>query len=119
MYYFSISKQTKAELDFTKEGHEIDDKKLIKILNSEGYCYITNLNLLILRDESFINQIFAEAKFDEDYFRYLIEIQKEGYLRPSVGTFRKNVRKQSNKQKIPPAPLHERGLFRVLIDPTG
>jgi hypothetical protein len=35
MYYFSTTKQTKAELDFTKEGNEIDEKKLVKILNAE------------------------------------------------------------------------------------
>ncbi|MDR0859998.1 MAG: hypothetical protein LBO09_03270 [Candidatus Peribacteria bacterium] len=80
MYYFSITKQTKADLDFTKEGNQIDEKNLIKILEKEGYCYITNLNLLILKNEQYIQQVFGDAKFDETYFRYLIETQKEAYF---------------------------------------
>jgi tRNA nucleotidyltransferase (CCA-adding enzyme) len=35
MYYFSVEKITKAPLDFTKEGKEIDQKQLVKILSSE------------------------------------------------------------------------------------
>jgi hypothetical protein len=57
---------------------------------------------LILRDESFINQIFNEACFDEDYFRYLIEIQKEGYFRPKKGGILPKIKR-----------------FRVLLDPAG
>jgi hypothetical protein len=80
MYYFSIKKQTKAALDFVKQGKWIDEKVLLKLLETEGYCYLANLNLLILREEQYIRQIFENAKFDEDYFRYLIETQKEAYF---------------------------------------
>ena len=82
MYYFSITKQSNAELDFTKEGRQIDEKSLIKILEKEGYCYVTNLNLLILRSEQYIQQVFGDAKFDETYFRYLVETQREGLYYP-------------------------------------
>ena len=81
MYYFSMEKQTKAPLDFVKDGRAIDARELVEILDDEGYCYVGNLNLLILREESFIHQIFNEARFDEDYFRYLVETQGEGYIR--------------------------------------
>ncbi|GHV22050.1 hypothetical protein FACS1894176_05720 [Bacteroidia bacterium] len=84
LYYFSITKQTKAELDFSKEGKQIDEKNLIKILDKEGYCYITNLNLLILRSEQYIQQVFGDATFDETYFRYLIETQKEACFRQAT-----------------------------------
>ena len=102
MYYFSVKKQSRAVLDFAKEGKILDEKSLISILDQEGYCYLTNLNLLILRDEGFIDQVFHEAVFDEDHFRYLIEIQKEAYF---WGT-EKGVEESINK-------------FRILIDPTG
>ena len=81
MYYFSITKQTKAELDFVKEGKQIDDKDIVKILDKEGYCYLANLNILIIRDESYIQQVFGNAEFDEDYYRFLIETQKTAYFR--------------------------------------
>jgi hypothetical protein len=80
MYYFSTKKQTKATLDFVKQGKMIDEKMLLKLLETEGYCYLANLNLLILRDEKYIRQVFGNATFDEDYFRYLIETQKEAYF---------------------------------------
>jgi hypothetical protein len=81
MYYFSTTKQTKADLDFTQEGKPIDEKNLIKILEREGYCYLANLNLLILHNKQYIQQVFGNAKFDETYFRYLVETQREGYFR--------------------------------------
>lgn len=107
MYYFSIDKKTKASLDFSKEGKEINKKQLTKILNNEWYCYIANLNLLILRDESFIRQVFWNAEFDEDYFRYLIETQNEAYFRDTG---------KKNKDIWTVAKIKR---FRVLIDPAG
>jgi hypothetical protein len=111
MYYFSIKKQSRADLDFVKGGKTLDERDLMKVLEQEGYCYLTNLNLLILRDQGFVDQIFHEAVFDEDYFRYLIETQKEGvYCPPYEGGTEGDL--QPNKQ-------NKRGLFRILIDPTG
>jgi hypothetical protein len=107
MYYFSITQQMKAILDFTQAEKQIDEKSLIRLLEKEGYCYIANLNLLILRKEQYIQQVFGGAKFDETYFRYLVETQREGYdyaLTSSVH---------------PKSSLSTRGLFRVLIDSTG
>jgi hypothetical protein len=112
MYYFSITKQTKADLDFTKGGSQIDEKNLIKILEREGYCYLANLNLLILRNASYIQQVFGNAKFDETYFRYLVETQREGYFWESLDTRRKTQGKKSVSKSSP-------NKFRILIDPTG
>jgi hypothetical protein len=107
MYYFSIAKQTKAKLDFTPAEKQIDEKSLIKILEKEGYCYIANLNMLILRNEQYIQQVFENAKFDETYFRYLVETQKEGYF-------------WSNTTPTPFPKRHsKKESFRMLIDPTG
>ena len=106
MYYFSMTKQTRAELDFEKEGNQIDDKGLAKILSKEGYCYLANLNVLILRDEAFIQQVFGNAEFDEDYFRFLIETQKQAYFWPI---------KEKKKSWV----LPKVNRFRVLIDPAG
>jgi tRNA nucleotidyltransferase/poly(A) polymerase len=80
MYYFSITKQSKAALDFTREGTVIDEQGLVKKLAKEGYCYLANLNLLLVQDQQYIHQIFEKAEFDEDYFRYLIETQREAYF---------------------------------------
>jgi hypothetical protein len=80
MYYFSTTKQSKAALDFKQKGKALDDKMLIALLEREGYCYLTNLNVLILRSEQYIQQVFGNASFDETYFRYLVETQKEGYV---------------------------------------
>jgi hypothetical protein len=80
MYYFAIKKQTKASLDFVKQGKQIDEKMLLQLLETKGYCYLANLNLLIVRKEQYIRQVFGNAKFDEDYFRYLVETQKEAYF---------------------------------------
>ena len=124
MYYFSTTKQTKAALDFTKEGKQIDEKNLIKILEKEGYCYLANLNLLILRNESYIQQVFGNATFDEIYFRYLIETQKEAYFRASVSV--SPVRGRACPAYTAGCPKGGGGCqpksinkFRILIDPTG
>lgn len=58
MYYFSMKKQTKASLDFVKQGKQIDEKILLKLLETEGYCYVANLNLLIVREKKYIHQVF-------------------------------------------------------------
>ncbi|MCR5411562.1 MAG: hypothetical protein K6E76_00810 [Patescibacteria group bacterium] len=46
MYYFSTEKTTKAPLDFEKEGSLIDEPRLVKILQKEGYCFLEDLNFL-------------------------------------------------------------------------
>ena len=117
MYYFSITKQSKADLDFTKEGRSIDEKSLIKILEKEGYCYLANLNLLILRSEAYIQQVFGKAKFDETYFRYLVETQREGLFYSPLEESALSGKKKGRKGG---ATHHKskKGLFRVLIDPT-
>jgi hypothetical protein len=82
MYYFSLPATNKTTLDFVREGKELTEEQLLKLLEREGYCYLANLNLLMLRAPQSISQIFGNAQFDEAYFRYLIETQKEAYFRP-------------------------------------
>jgi hypothetical protein len=105
MYYFSTPQQTKAPLDFTSAGKPIDEKNLLKILENQGYCYLANLNLLILRNIPYIQQIFNNAKFDETYFRYIVETQREAYFWQDI--------------PLSHQPQKNQNLFRVLIDPTG
>ena len=108
MYYFSVKQGTKKSLDFVEENPKIlTDEDLLKVLKKEGYCYLSDINLLILLDPQFINQIFPNAKFDEYAFRYLIEIQTECYCVTNyVENGKKNIDKQDSLS------------FRVLIDPT-
>ena len=105
MYYFSLPKTSKAPLDFVQEGSSIDEHKLVKILQQEGYCFLADINLLILRDAKYLDQVFHQAKFDEDYLRYLVETQKSAYFRKE-SDFSSFSKEQFNS-------------FRVLIDPSG
>ena len=100
MYYFSVDKKSKAPLDFQKEGSLIDAHELWKILEKEGYCYLGDLNLLILQKLEYLDQVFHQAHFDEDYFRYLIETQKNACFR--------------NQESFNDQPQK----FRVLLDPA-
>lgn len=84
----------KADLDFTKEGRQLDEKNLINILEREGYCYLANLNLLIVRSEEYIQQVFGKAVFDETYFRYLVETQREGYFFEMLDATHKPLKKE-------------------------
>ena len=100
MYYFSVDKKSKAPLDFQKEGSLIDEQGLLKILEKEEYCYVADLNLLILQKLDYLDQVFHQAHFDEDYFRYLIETQKTAVFR--------------NQETFDEQPQR----FRVLLDPA-
>ena len=101
MYYFSVEQKTKKELDFVHESPKIvSEIELVKILGKNGYCYLSDINLLIITDHQFVQQVFPQSHFDEYCFRYLIETQNECYCVSD------NMTKESNK------------LFRVLIDPT-
>ena len=103
MYYFSVEQKTKKELDFIKNNpQQISDLDLVKLLKKEWYCYLSDINLLILTDHQFISQVFPKSHFDEYAFRYLLETQQVCY----------NVwikKDKNNKSKK---------LFRVLIDST-
>ena len=109
MYYFSVKQKTKKSLDFVKDCPKIiSDDDVLKILKKEWYCYLSDINLLILCDSQFINQIFPNAEFDEYAFRYLIETQSECYCVNSVC-------EEKNKDRF---IRSESQLFRILIDPT-
>ncbi len=102
MYYFSVEQKTKKELDYTKESPKIlTESDLLKVLKTQWYCYLSNINLLILTDWQFISQVFPQSHFDEYAFRYLVETQNLCYY----------VSDQSEKKS--------EKLFRVLIDSTG
>lgn len=102
MYYFSVEQKTKKELDYTKESPKIlTESDLLKVLKTQWYCYLSDINLLILTDWQFISQVFPQSHFDEYAFRYLVETQNECYI------IWEKEEKKSEK------------LFRVIIDSTG
>lgn len=102
MYYFSVIQNTKKDLDFVKENPQIlSESELLKILKNQWYCYLSDINLLILTDHQFISQVFPKSHFDEYALRYLVETQNNCYTMWAVEVDNKNDR-----------------LFRVLIDST-
>ncbi len=102
MYYFSVEQKTNKELDYVENEPKIlSELDLLKILKSEWYCYLSDINLLIVSDGQFITQIFPKSHFDEYAFRYLVETQNVCY----------NIWLEKEKK-------HKK-LFRVLIDPTN
>lgn len=101
MYYFSVEQKTKKELDYAKENPKfLSELDLLKVLATQWYCYLSDINLLILNDSQFISQVFPQSHFDEYAFRYLVETQNVCYH------ISDQVEKKSEK------------LFRVVIDST-
>ena len=101
MYYFSVEQKTKKELDYVKENSKIlSELDLLKVLATQWYCYLSDINLLILTDSQFISQVFPQSHFDEYAFRYLVETQNVCY----------HILEQSEKKS--------EKLFRVVIDST-
>ena len=101
MYYFSVEKKTKKELDYVKEAPKIlSELDLLKVLKTQWYCYLSDINLLILTDHQFISQVFPKSHFDEIMFRYLIETQNACY----------HIWERDGKAS--------ENIFRVLIDST-
>ena len=102
MYYFSVEQKTKKELDYLKNDPKIlSELDLLKVLKTQWYCYLSDINLLILTDAQFISQVFPQSHFDEYAFRYLVETQNACYH------ISEQLEKKSEK------------LFRVVIDSTG
>jgi len=102
MYYFSVEQKTKKELDYLKDNPKIlSELDLLKVLKTQWYCYLSDINLLILTDSQFITQVFPQSHFDEYAFRYLIETQNACY----------QIWDKSEKKS--------EKLFRVVIDSTG
>ena len=80
MYYFSVNKYTKKDLDYVRDNpKKINDIELLQVLNKNGYCYLSDINLLIITDNQYITQVFPWAHFDEYAFRYLVEVQNVCY----------------------------------------
>lgn len=101
MYYFSVEQKTKKELDYVKDNSKIlSEQDLLKVLKTQWYCYLSDINLLILTDSQFISQVFPQSHFDEYAFRYLVETQNICY----------HISDQSEKKS--------EKLFRVVIDST-
>ena len=101
MYYFSVEQKTKRDLDYVKdEPKTLSELDLLKVLKTQWYCYLSDINLLILTDAQFISQVFPQSHFDEYAFRYLVETQNSCY----------HVSNQTEKKS--------EKLFRVLIDST-
>ena len=101
MYYFSVEQKTKKDLDFVKDNPKtLSELDLLKVLKTQWYCYISDINLLILTDLQFISQVFPQSHFDEYAFRYLVETQNACY----------QIWDKSEKKS--------EKLFRVVIDST-
>ena len=101
MYYFSVEQKTKKELDYVKDNSKIlSEQDLLKVLKTQWYCYLSDINLLILTDSQFISQVFPQSHFDEYAFRYLVETQNVCY----------HISDKSEKKS--------EKLFRVVIDST-
>jgi len=101
MYYFSVEQKTKKELDYVKDNPKtLSELDLLKVLKTQWYCYLSDINLLILTDSQFITQVFPQSHFDEYAFRYLVETQNACY----------QIWDKSEKKS--------EKLFRVLIDST-
>ena len=101
MYYFSVEQKTKKELDYVKDNPKILlESDLLKVLKNQWYCYLSDINLLILTDSQFVSQVFPESHFDEYAFRYLVETQNTCYV------ISDQLENKSEK------------LFRVVIDST-
>ena len=102
MYYFSVEQKTKKELDYVKDNPKtLSELDLLKVLKTQWYCYLSDINLLILTDSQFVSQVFPSSHFDEYAFRYLIETQNACY----------QIWDKSEKKS--------EKLFRVVIDSTG
>ena len=99
MYYFSVEQKSKKELDYVKDDPKsLSELDLLKVLKTQWYCYLSDINLLILTDHQFISQVFPKSHFDEYAFRYLVETQNVCY----------SIWEEKKSEKI----------FRVLIDST-
>lgn len=110
MYYFSLPTQRKIDLPL--QSHPLPATPqpmatLLKILETQGYVYLPDDQLLILQKPEYIHQTFPEAKFDEVFCRYLIETAP---LRSSAIT---SVSQGEETKKSDPVLQ-----FRILIDPT-
>ena len=62
------------------EGEKlIQESDLIKILEKEGFIYLSNQDTLIVQEEKLLHQLLPNAKLDSDFLYYLLDIQREGY----------------------------------------
>lgn len=113
MYYFSVPQTTKKSLDYVKDNPKVlPDSDLVKVLWKNGYCYFSDINLLIISSPDFVSQVFPNSHFDEYAFRYLVETQTECYHSSTIIEKLSKKNKSEKISKVQP-------LFRVLIDPTG
>lgn len=76
MYY--STKQLKAPSYETEKT--LDEADLIKILQKEGFLYLSNTTTLIIQDKKLISQLFPQGKLDSDFLYYLLDIQRSAYF---------------------------------------
>jgi len=72
IYYFHNYELSTKEKTKKSKGNLTE--KMIDLLSKNGWIYISNLELLILRDSSLIGKAFSEGKFHNDK---IIESLKE------------------------------------------
>ena len=57
----------------------INDEQLLKILEKEGFLYLSDQATLIVQKHSYIEQLFPKGICDTDFLYYLLDIQLTGY----------------------------------------
>ncbi len=58
----------------------LNEAELIKILEKEGFLYLSNTTTLIIQDQKLISQLFPKGKLDSDFLYYLLDIQRLAYV---------------------------------------
>lgn len=76
MYY--CTKKLKAPSYETTAS--LKEENLIKILEKEGFLYLSNTTTLIIQNQKLITQLFPQGKLDSDFLYYLLDIQRSAYF---------------------------------------
>jgi len=74
-------------------------------LDKHGFVFIQNLNLYVVQDHKYIEKLFAEGKFQEDFLPYLKNISNETII--NLAPLRKGEAERKAKQ----------GDLKFIIDP--
>ncbi len=72
--------QQKLKKPAYNEEKILNEETLLKILNKEGFIYLSNSETLIVQSEKLLTQLIPYAKLDTDFLYYLLDIQPYSYL---------------------------------------
>lgn len=74
--YYTQQKLKAPHYDETKT---LTEETFLKILQREGFIYLSNNETLIVQDQKLLNQLISHAKLDSDFLYYLLDIQPYAY----------------------------------------